>query len=98
MPINGSEFINNPFTTVFSPFVDLLGTGFYLIPLSFLCIALYIKTKDVVVVSMFMIGSGIFLASGSIFTGYIEMGLVYIIFIAIGFVAMILGIIFPSGH
>ena len=94
MPINGSEFISNPWTTIFSPWVDLLGTGFYLIPLTFISMALYMKTRDTASVSMFMLGSGALLSSGSIFTGYSEMALAYLIFTGIGIVGLVGSIFF----
>jgi len=94
MPINGSELIDNPMTTIFSPFTDLLGTSFWLIPLTFIAIALYVKTRDVVIVSVFMLASGVMLSSGSIFAGYPEMALVYMLFSGLGIVGLIAGIFF----
>jgi hypothetical protein len=94
MPINGSELIDNPMDTIFSPFVDLLGPSFWLIPLTFITIALYVKTRDTVIVSIFMIGSGVLLSSGSIFAGYPEMALAYMIFSGLGIVGLIAGIFF----
>jgi len=94
LPINGSELIDNPFTTIFSSFTDLLGTGFYLIPLSFICVALYVKTRNAVTVSAFMIGSGLLLSGGTMFSAYPEMALVYLLFTGLGFVGLIVGIFF----
>ena len=94
MTVNGSELINNPFDTIFSPFVDLLGTGFYLIPLTFICIALYIKTREPAVVSAFMLASGTLLSGGSIFTGYGSMGFAYMMLAALGLIGLILSIFF----
>jgi len=94
MPINGSELIDSPMDTIFSPFVDLLGTSFWLIPLTFITIALYVKTRDTVIVSMFMIASGVLLSSGSIFAGYPEMALAYLLFSGLGIVGLIAGIFF----
>lgn len=94
MALNGSEFIDAPLETIFSPFTDLLGTGFYLIPLTFIVIALYIKTRDVVVASAFMMASGVLLSSGAIFADYPEMAFVYLIFTVLGIVGIVLGIFF----
>lgn len=94
MPINGSELIDNPMDTIFSPFTDLLGTSFWLIPLTFITIALYVKTRDTVIVSVFMLASGVLLSSGSIFAGYPEMALAYMIFSGLGIVGLIAGIFF----
>ena len=94
MPLNGSELVNKPWDTIFSPFTNLLGTGFYLIPLTFICIALYMKTRDFVVVSMFMIASGSLLGSGGIFAGYGSMAFAYLMFAALGVIGLIVGVFF----
>jgi len=94
MPINGSELIDNPMDTIFSPYIDLLGGSFWLFPLTFIAIALYIKTRDVVIVSAFMIASGLLLSGGSMFSSYPEVALGYLIFTGLGFVGLILGIFF----
>jgi len=96
MAVNGSELIDAPWTTIFSPFTDLLGTGFYLIPLTFIVIALYVKTRDVVVVSAFMIASGMLLGSGLIFANYPEMALVYWLIAGLGLIGLIVGIFFTK--
>ena len=96
MPINGTELINNPFDTIFSPFTDVLGQGFWLAPLTFIAIALYIKTRDVVVVSAWMLGSGTLFSSALIFADFPEMAFVYLIFTTIGLIGMIVGIFFPK--
>jgi len=92
--INGTDFINHPWNTTVSPFVDLLGNGFYLIPLSFIAVALYMKTRNFVLVSAFILASSILLVSGSIFANYPEMASVYTIFIAFGIVGVVLGLYF----
>ena len=94
MAVNGTELINDPFNTIFSPFTDLLGTGFFLIPLTFICIALYIKTREPAVVSVFMLASGSLLSGGSIFSGYGSMGFAYMMFAAFGLIGLILSIYF----
>lgn len=94
LAVNGSELIDQPWNTIFSPFVDLLGTGFWIIPLTFICLALYVKTRDVTLVSVFMLGSGVMLSSGSIFAGYPEMALAYMIFAGLGIVGVVMGIFF----
>ena len=94
MAINGTDFINNPWNTTFSPFVDLLGMGFYLIPLSFIAVALYMKTRNPAGVSVFIFVSGLLLSGGSIFANYPEMAVVYTVFTAMGFVGLVLSIFF----
>lgn len=94
MPVNGSTLINNPWTTIFSPFTDLLGTGFYLLPITFIALALYVKTRNPVLVSSFVIASGLLLSGGSIFADYPEIVPVYAILVALGFVGLIMGLFF----
>ena len=94
MAVNASEIIDTPWETIFGTFTDLLGSGFYLIPVSFLAIALYMKTKDVMVVGVWLIASGITLAGGNIFAGYIEMSTMYTIVVAIGVTGVVMEIYF----
>lgn len=94
MPFNGSEIIDNPFNTIFSPFTDLFGTGFWLIPITFIAVALYVKTRNVVSVFAFLLAGCALLAGGNIFLGYPEMAYVYILIGLLALVALVLGIIF----
>ena len=94
MAINGSDLIDNPWNTTFSTFTDQLGSAFWLIPVSFIAAALYIRTRNTVLVSAYMIASGLLLAGGNIFMGAPEMMYVYIIFTVLGLVGLILGIFF----
>ena len=95
LEINGTDLLNNPFTTIFSPFINLLGSGFFLIPISFITMALYVKTRNLVTVSAFMIASGSLLTGVSMFSTYPEMGsYVYPIFTGIGVASLVLGFIF----
>jgi len=92
--INGSDLINNPWTTVLSPFTDLLGSGFYLFLVSIITAALYMKTRDPVMVSSFMILIGALLSTGGIWTGLIQASILYIIFTALGITGLVLSILF----
>ena len=94
MAVNASELVYSPWTTVFSPFVDLLGTGFYLIPVSFIAVALYIKTKDLMVSSVWLIASGLLLSGGGIFAGYWEMSSLYVLVCALGVTGTVMSIFF----
>ena len=86
--VNGSTLINDPWNTILSPFLNMLGNGFYLFPITFIALALYVKTHDVMLVSVWLILSGILLSSGSVFTGYMEMSIVYLVVIALGFAGL----------
>lgn len=103
MPFNGSDLINEPWNTTFSPYTDLFdnlvggaGALFYLFPLSFIAIALYVKTRDPVVVSMFMLASGALCSGGSIWIGAIEMSLVFTIFAALGLAGLFISLFFKK--
>ena len=67
--LNPSDLISQPWNTIFSCFVDLLGTPFYLIPVSVIGAAIYIKQRNLAVVSMYLLTSAALLSSGSIFVG-----------------------------
>jgi len=100
MALNGTEFINNPWNTTFSPWTDLFnnmvgnGNVFYLFPLIILTIGVYIKTQSATMTSLFMIATGALCGTGSFFTGASTIALMFVIFTAIGFVGLFIGIIF----
>ena len=94
MVFNGSELINNPFNTVFSPFTSILGSGFWLVPICFIAAALYVKTRDMTATSLFILGSCSILSGGNIFIGNETMGFVFLIFAAFGFIGLVLSIYF----
>lgn len=94
MAVNGTDFVSSPWDTIFDAFTDLLGSGFYVIPLSFVAVALYVKTRNATMVSMFILASGIMLSSGNIFMGYPEVEFVYIVFTVIGIVGTVLSLYF----
>jgi len=94
MPINGTELIEAPWDTVLSPFINLLGTGFYLIPITFIALALYVKTHDTMLASAWLMASGTLLSSTAIFTGYLEMSIIYTIVVALGVTGIVINIFF----
>ena len=94
MALNGTDLITNPWDTVLSPFINLLGTGFYLIPITFIALALYIKTHDTMLASAWLLASGVLLVSGGIFTGYLEMSVIYTIVVAFGVTGIVINIFF----
>jgi len=94
MALNGTELIDAPWDTILSPFTNLLGSGFYLVPITFIAIALYVKTHDTMLSSAWLLASGVFLASGSIFTGYLEMSVIYTIVVAMGVTGIVINVFF----
>ena len=96
--VNGSELIDDPFNTVFSPFTDLLGPGFFLIVLILISVALYVKTRELATVSAFMLGSGVLLGGGSIFMGYGELAFVMALFSLFGVVGLVVSTFFTKQY
>jgi len=94
MAINGTDLLNDPWGTTFSPFTDILGTGFWLIPISFIALALYVKTRDTTVASVWLLASTLILGSGNLFTGQPEMAFIFFIFTTMGIIGVIVSIYF----
>ena len=91
---NSTELLDDPITYLLTVFIDLLGDGFFLIPVSVIAGASFIQKKDPVLTSMFMITSGALLGGGSLFTGYADMALLYTVFAGIGIGSLILSLYF----
>jgi len=100
--INGTEFVNNPWNTTFSPFTNLFqiifgnGNVFYLVPLIALTIGIYYKTDEPVLASLFMIGSGGILSLGTFFAGVETLGIMFTIFAAIGIAVLVISLIMQT--
>ena len=94
MAVNGTDFISSPWNTIVDAFTDLLGNGFYVVPLSFIAVALYVKTRNATLVSCFILASGLLLASGNMFLDHPEMEVVYILFTVCGIVGTVLSLYF----
>ena len=94
--LNGSEFVGSPLDTLLSPFTDLLGSGFILVPFTVIAIALYVRTQDLMVTGLFMLGVGALFTGTNAWIGYSELGFLYIIFIILGFITLVMGILMPQ--
>ena len=92
--VNGSEIIDKPWDTIFSPFTDLLSNGFWLIPIGFIGVALYVKTHNLTATGVWLTISSLLLASGNIYTGFPELAFVYLIFTVIGIMGIVVDIYF----
>lgn len=55
MVFNASDLITQPFNTTFSPYTHLFGMTFFIIPVAFIGAALFLKTKDIALVSIYFI-------------------------------------------
>jgi len=50
-----SDFTDNPWDTTFEPFIDLFGNAFYIIPIGFIALALYMKTRSPLISSVWIL-------------------------------------------
>jgi len=91
--INGSELINDPLDTIISPFTDILGGIFWLIPIGIIAVALFVKTRSVTVSSIWLMASTALIGTG-VFVDYPEVGFIYYIFTVLGLVGAIVSIFF----
>lgn len=84
MAFNGSDLINQPFNTTFSAYTNLFGMAFFIIPIAFIGAALFLKTRDIVVVSAYFIVSSAFLMVGSAYFSDTQASLLFGLITAIG--------------
>jgi hypothetical protein len=98
---NGTEFIQNPWNTTFSPWTELfaryIGNGniFYMFPLIILTVGIYFKTENAPMTSVFMIGSGALLSFGSLSAGLgQEIAILFGLFAAMGLIPLFTFIFF----
>lgn len=94
---NWTQYIDSPFLSSLKVFLDLLGNGFYLIPVSVIGAVLYRQKKDVFMVTIYFCTTFSILDSATIFAGYTEIIPLYIILTAIGFTALIVQLLFKRG-
>ena len=97
MAVNVTELVNDPVNVTFSTFTDILGSGYYLIPILVIGGGLLLKTKDPVIFGVYLMSAGIFLGGANIF--YYIMGAVplMIVLVAGGFTSLFIGIIINKG-
>ena len=94
--INGSDLVNQPWNTTFSPYIALFGQGWILIPVSFISAGLFMKTRDPIVLSVFMIISGILLSgvTYSMFDAFPAAIIPYVLFVVIGIAVLLYGVFY----
>lgn len=91
--INGSKLISDPINTIFSPYLNLLGDSFWLIPISVIAGALYLRTRNITVVGAWLLGAGMFMSGANIFAGYPVILDFYLFIVVIGVVSIFIGLI-----
>jgi len=62
MAFNGSDIVYQPWNTTFSPYIHLLGQGWIVIPFAFIGLALFVKTRDIGLVGIYLIVFGGFMS------------------------------------
>ena len=92
--LNGTDLWNNPFNTTFGAYTDLLGSLFWLIPLSGIALALFVKTRSPAMVTGFLTAGSLLLSSGHMFLGAPEIATAYLIFSALCMTSLILSVYF----
>jgi len=92
--INGSDLITQPYNTTFGAYIGLFGPGWIIIPLTVIAAALFVKTRDTALVSIYMIMAGAFMTVGSVWTGFIGASVLYIIFAGIGIAALMYNVFY----
>lgn len=88
MVFNASDLITQPFNTTFSPYTHLFGVSFFIIPVAFIGAALFIKTRDPVLVSLYFVIMGAFLTGGGMFLGAIGAATLFAIMTTLGFASL----------
>ena len=103
MPLNMSEFMDNPFDTVYSPFTDFfqtyigVGNAFWLFLLVIFTVGIYIKTEgNAIMASMFMMATGAILGSANVFANQPDMSFAFYIFSALGVAGLFISVIYQN--
>lgn len=94
---NASKIVETPWNTIFSPFSDILGGSFWIIPIGFIALALYIKTHNVTAVGMWLLTSCALVGSG-VFVQYPAMSFVYYLIAVLGMVSAVVSIYLEGGR
>lgn len=94
--INGSDIINQPWNTTFMPFIRILGQGWVLVPLAAIGAALFVKTRDTAIISVYLIIIGALVGSASLWGGFTETALLFFVMAAVG-IAVLMYNVFYGG-
>ena len=94
MVFNGTDLVNQPFNTTFSVYTHLFGMAFFIIPVAFIGAALFLKTRDIVLVSIYFIMMSALLMVGSAYFGQDQASLFFGLIAAIGIGVLLYGIFY----
>lgn len=93
---NGSDIVNQPYNTTFFPFIRALGPGWIIVPFAFIGAALFVKTRDTALISIYMICIGAFVGAGSAWAGFTGAALLFFVMAALG-IAVLMYNVFYGG-
>lgn len=91
---NWSLLPSQPFETCLKIFTDLLGNGFFIIPIAVIGGALFRQKKDPTIVAMYFISSFALLGAGAIIGGNPELGKIFLLLTAACLTAVITAFLF----
>ena len=92
--INGSDLINQPYNTTFFTYMRVLGQGWIILPFAFIGGALYMKTRDTALISIYMISIGAFIGAGSAWAGFTGAALLFFIMAALGIATLMYNVFY----
>ena len=92
--MNGSDLINQPWNTTFSPYINLFGQGWIIIPFAFIGAALFVKTRDTALTAVYMLVIGGFMTAGTAWAGWMSAASLFIIMAAMGFAALMYNVFY----
>lgn len=99
MALNGTEFVRDPFGTIFSPYTDIfqktIGNGavFYIVLIMIFAYGLWIKTENAMFVAMFVVTSGATLGISVYLQFLPELGMIFTVFTALALTGLIVMIL-----
>lgn len=94
LAINGSDLLNQPYNTTFYTYIRVLGQGWIIVPFAFIGAALFVKTRDTALVSIYLIAIGAFIGAGSAWAGFTGAALLFFLFAAIGIAALMYNVFY----
>jgi len=93
--INGSDLITQPWNTTWSPFTNLpWGFAFFIIPIAFIGAALFVKTRDPTLLSVYFIITGAMLTFGGVWAGAMEAALLFVVIVLISIASLIYNVFY----